>query len=429
MSNVILTKYQDRSGVYRFDSDEVKNESPVKVNNIVISKSPGKVIKVEHFQKIQNSFREEKEVAVQEEIGNVAIKHLKLSKRDRITVLSDENKIVHQTDTGQQTVYKITTPDDLGLTSEPLPIKKPKKLRQRKEKKTIIPTPSKEELLFPKSIRTRSGRLSKSLVPVELSIPEKQTFKELINDLKDTEYKCSNKLLETVPEHKEKWERKLPPDSKCPTCGKIFLGKRMLKHFLAHPDHKINPTSPPQKTDVYSFLVDKVRNSLENERTEVFLNEISNFVTKLQDLSSRLIHNTSGMHFVNQNSSKVLGIPEGCYSLDINALFSTDVVSEPELPEYNSLSNISLNLSSDHIPQSEESLLKTVDDLVKEGIKKLDNFDHHSITDNAVEAEVIMKSSKETDTSNSTLPPPHPSLMDLSLDVDMFQFKSPLKDL
>lgn len=318
----------------------------------------------------------------------------------------------------------------MGLTSEPLPIKKPKKLRPRKEKKPASPPGDKEELPSPKSIRTRSGRLSKPLVPVEPISAESQTFKELINDLKDTEYKCSNNFQGTIPEHKEKWERKLPPESKCPTCGKIFLGKRMLKHYLAHPDHKVQLISPLQEMDLYSYLVNKVKSSLENERTDVFLNEISNFVTKLQDLSSRLIHNTTGMHFVNQNSSKVLGIPEGFYSLDINALFSTDtIIPGPELPEYNSLSNISLNLSSDNIiQQSEESLLKTVDDLVKEGIKKLDNFDHHAITDNAVEAEVIMKSSKD-ETDGSTLPPPPPSLMDLSLDVDMFQFKSPLKDL
>lgn len=319
-----------------------------------------------------------------------------------------------------------------------MPVKKIRRPRPRKEKKPISPPAHKEEFPSPQSVRTRYGRLSRALLPKELVTSEaNQTFKEQINDLKDVEYKCSNKLPETVsvPEQKEKWERKLPPDSKCPTCGKIFLGKRMLKHFLTHPDHKIESTNASEKMDIYSFLVQKVKNSLESEKTEVFLNEISNFVAKLQHLSSRLIHNTTGMNFVNQNSSKVLGIPEGYYSLDINALFSTadHSIPEPELSEfkYNSLSNISLNLSSDNIiPQSEESLLKTVDDLVKEGIKKLDNFDHHAITDNAVEAEVIMKSSENgVDGNDSILPPPPPSLMDLSLDVDMFQFKSPLKDL
>lgn len=212
----------------------------------------------------------------------------------------------------------------------------------------------------------------------------------------------------------------------------------MLKHFLTHPDHQkvLNENNHLDKLDLYSFLVDKVKHSPENIRTEVFLNELSNFITKLQNLSSRLIQNTTGMHFINQNLSKVLSIPEGCYSLDISALYNNSNANflEPELPEYNSLSNISLNLSSDNIiPQSEESLLKTVDDLVKEGIKKLNSFDHHAITDNAVEAEVIMKASKSVTSAEgettSTLPPAPPSLMDLSLDVDMFQFKSPLKDL
>lgn len=86
--NVILTKFHDRSGVYRFDSIEQSTEEHHlrTVNNIVISESPGKVLPVERFHRLQNNFLEE-EVPAAEEIGNVAIKYLKLSKRDRITVL------------------------------------------------------------------------------------------------------------------------------------------------------------------------------------------------------------------------------------------------------------------------------------------------------------------------------------------------------
>lgn len=87
-SNVILTKFQNKSGVFRFGSIEGISDHPTKaVNNIVISTSPGKVLSVERFHRLLNNFEEEILFPVQEEIGNVAIKHLKLSKRDRITVL------------------------------------------------------------------------------------------------------------------------------------------------------------------------------------------------------------------------------------------------------------------------------------------------------------------------------------------------------
>lgn len=81
----MLTEFQNKSGVYRFDSLESKDDNFV--NNIVISESPGKVITVERFHRLHNNFYEEVISVPEEEIGNVAIKNLKLSKRDRITVL------------------------------------------------------------------------------------------------------------------------------------------------------------------------------------------------------------------------------------------------------------------------------------------------------------------------------------------------------
>lgn len=88
-SNVILTELQKNSGVFRFDSLSKCENKSVSQNNILISKTklPGKVITVESYNRIRNNFHFEEQSLHTENEHNAAIKHLKLSKRDRITVL------------------------------------------------------------------------------------------------------------------------------------------------------------------------------------------------------------------------------------------------------------------------------------------------------------------------------------------------------
>ncbi|XP_055845096.1 uncharacterized protein LOC129911354 [Episyrphus balteatus] len=401
---------------------------------------------------------------------------LKLSNRDNIVIDRERNEIIrHEGELNRKTIYRFLTPKTLGLSSEMLaslikneshreylPPTKSKRGRPRKNKEPDKPPPPgpspasepppQPPLVAtspPKVQRTRSGRIVKSVFePLPPSEPEPDNaepenaasfMRNFLRDLKDSEYQ--SKPSPTPPPESPPLRtktRKLSADSYCPTCNKIFLGKRMQHHFNAFPDHRPNLERQKmfEEMSLFKFLVGKVQRTSQDQRADVFLNEISDLVEQLQARSSQMIRNTSGLQFVSSKTSKVLGIPEGHYSLDVNSI---DAPPDP-IVNFENLApppvvvprldyNLSMSLDDTsaeakmHLSgaiASEESLLRTVDDLMKEGMKKLDHdllhptqpqvihYDHGS--DNAVEA-VSMK-----ETSQGT------PILDLSL--DMFQFNS-----
>ncbi|XP_055911671.1 uncharacterized protein LOC129945776 [Eupeodes corollae] len=407
---------------------------------------------------------------------------LKLSNRDNIVIDRERNEIIrHEGELNRKTIYRFLTPKTLGLSSEMLasllqneshreimPPVKSKRGRPRKNKEPGKPPPptssqsvpqppekSQPKVTSPVKVqRTRSGRIVKSaLEPPPTRPPEPDPepdnaepenaasfMRNFLRDLKDSEYETkSSPPPPTLPESPVRPKtRNLSADSYCPTCNKIFLGKRMQHHFQAFPDHRPNTDRQKilEEMSLFKFLVGKVQNTSQDQRADVFLNEISDLVEQLQARSSRMIRNTSGLQFVNSKTSKVLGIPEGHYSLDVNSI---DAPPDP-IVHFENLApppvivprldyNLSMSLDDTsteakmHLSgaiASEESLLRTVDDLMKEGMKKLDHdllhpaepqvihYDHGS--DNAVEA-VSMK-----ETSQGT------PILDLSL--DLFQFNS-----
>lgn len=427
--------------------------------------------------------RAEKELPaaqVPDSLTTLAYDILKLSNRDNIVIDRERNEIIrHEDEFNRKTIYRFLTPKTLGLSSEMLatliknephrdypPPTKSKRGRPRKIKEPDKPpppqppdpTPPQPPTVDPTSPanvqRTRSGRIIKTVFekPPPYPPPEAETenaepenaasfMRNFLQELKDSEYQSKSSPApppESPPPPLRTKTRKLSADSYCPTCNKIFLGKRMQSHFNAFPDHR--PNLERQKIydelSLFKFLVGKIQRTSQDQRADVFLNEISDLVEQLQARSSTMIRNTSGLQFVNSKTSKVLGIPEGHYSLDVNSL---DAPPEPIIHFENLVPppvvvprldyNLSMSLDDAsteaklHLSgtiASEESLLRTVDDLMKEGMKKLDHgllhppepqvihYDHGS--DNAVEA-VSMK-----DTSRST------PILDLSL--DLFQFNS-----
>lgn len=262
----------------------------------------------------------------------------------------------------------------------------------------------------------------------------------------DNSYKCNNDTSattlagENVENTRIKRERNVPPEYRCNVCNKIYLGKnKMLRHFGTYPEHFVNPGVEEMVRDssLYTFLVKKVQqpNLTEDQRITLLLNELTDFVNQLQLRRSQLVTHKSAIYFVNSVVSKVLGAAEGHYGVDLSALsappppVSDTTLAEPPPArlDYNlsislddTIADAKLNLT-ENIITSDDSLLRTVDDLVKEGMKSLTgddainrnpvpsviNYDHAS--DNAVEA-VNMK---------ETQPPP---MLDLSL--DLFQFNS-----
>lgn len=352
--------------------------------------------------------------------------------------------------------------------------------------------------------RTRSGRLVKLLkAPLRIadinqaSYLEADNVKNVINESKDKDFHYKIKPLPISTDKDDLTvtvfetggftkSRRVPREAICPKCGKIFLGRRLNRHFTQHPDHMLgkvveNPLEQQPNVRIatdntnedktlFRFLVSKLQKPLLNEdqRADLFLNELNDLVEQLQLRSTRLIRNTSGLHFVSARTARLLGIPEGQYALDMSAIDSEApfidaehngsngeerkrhqvippvvTVSTPSL-DYTAISlddtltdeaaqKLNLSAGGKLLPPSEESLLRAVGDLVHDGLTKLvdanllhpprsvvqstvtstlvQQYDH--VSDNAVEALTI----KEDNASQEGT-----SLLDLK--VDFFQFKN-----
>lgn len=167
-----------------------------------------------------------------------------------------------------------------------------------------------------------------------------------------------------------------------------------------------------------SFLFDEmmklISQTAQTERISIFLAEVSNFVSKLDALKSKIIHsNTMQSHhtstseyYLDKNVSKILDMPEGLHQLNDRAFddnfqtaFSTYIDDRPvPAMDISSLSHLplqSLDYNLDHFP--------------------LVNYDQ--ISDNAVEAEVLGKSNGTDGISDLQHENP---ILDISLDLFSF---------
>ncbi|XP_037025831.1 uncharacterized protein LOC119067138 isoform X2 [Bradysia coprophila] len=235
--------------------------------------------------------------------------------------------------------------------------------------------------------------------------------------------------------------------NRCRTCHKVYLGRRkVMRHLKAFPEHdmpipqqrvktiepkaRIRTPIPPstfQSSDrLFDFLIQKIRNAPTDEKSHILFREISDFVEKLEAIRSLLLcdDNThSSVEYLDKHCSKIFGTQEGNYHISLDILdqlasgmdpaefannSATDANILPNQIDHNinaSLSSISE--SKIHLVEgiSEESLLKTVDDLMrKEGRMSNGNFDHID-SDNAVEA-VTLKTTQPI----------------LNLSLDLFKF-------
>uniref|UniRef100_A0A0A1XPP5 Zinc finger and BTB domain-containing protein 45 n=2 Tax=Zeugodacus cucurbitae TaxID=28588 RepID=A0A0A1XPP5_ZEUCU len=459
----------------------------------------------------------------------------KLAKTDCIVIDRGKNEITRiPLRSNDQILYRLLGPEDLNLQinqsianptsardtilSAKAKIGRPRKHtlpnenKQKQEvsckKLKIEPIAKQEETtkIAPNSqsfTRTRSGRMVKLLTDPQRASDVKQdsifetiNVKTIINESKDKDFQCNVNTITTTEKNNVTEpeltndtfanHRRGPPNAICPKCGKIFLGRRLNRHFTQHPDHmlaKVAEDPLKQKPDVqiatdnanedmtlFRYLTTKLQKPLLNEdqRADLFLNELNDLVEQLQLRSTRLIRNTSGLHFVSARTARLLGIPEGQYALDMSAIESEApfidaehssvngeerkrhqimpqvvTVSTPSL-DYTAISlddtltdeaaqKLNLSAGGKLLPPSEESLLRAVGDLVHDGITKLvdanllhpprsvvqstvtstlvQQYDH--VSDNAVEA-LTMK--------EHNAPQEGTSLLDLK--VDFFQFKN-----
>ncbi|XP_068158711.1 uncharacterized protein [Drosophila tropicalis] len=458
----------------------------------------------EHFRKRQERF-EFKPVGsgASEELINVANQDCdslaklaynlyRLSKNDHIVIDRKRNEVIRtDAETNQMTIYRCLDPIGMGMRQPEVESKHnpvPKVGRPQKRPgttQTISQTNGSAKLTkledeaeasaskdVDSIVRTRSGRLVRPSMPQPsllsvASAPEPssaQMLETLVSELRDTDYRVpvSAALKKaSVPAKKDIARpapaRSVPVDAICPGCNKIFLGRRMQRHFVKFPNHmprsqepqqQVVPNPPVAQPSLFGLLTAQLQRHShlsEEQRADLFLHELTDFVEQLQLRSTRLIRNTSGLHFVNARISRVLGIPEGQYALDMSAMESPQAPTpEPEqlqllqngqgthgnqnLVDYTGLSmslddtltdeaaqRLNLSVGGKLLPPSEESLLRNVSDLMQPPVPVVmaapptvvgNGYDHAS--DNAVEA----LSMKETPNNGAIL----------DLNVEFFQF-------
>ncbi|KAH8292914.1 hypothetical protein KR044_008659, partial [Drosophila immigrans] len=441
-------------------------------------------------------------------LAKLAYNLYRLAKDDHIVIDRKRNEVVRTNAlTNQKTVYRCLDPVGMGMGSCSAATSTNVVSRPRKRMTSITADAAAVATNVPVSggaikkaftepvaelaadanamQRTRSGRLVRaalthSLSPTALSTSS-QTMELLLDELRDKDYgvKMEAKPVASppsaaAPPDVAREPRTVPANAICPGCSKIFLGRRLQRHYVKYPEHMPNaiavreqqqqllqhPQQHPQKHPQQQLLQPTLFELLtaqlqrhshlsEEQRADLFLYELNDFVEQLQLRSTRLIRNTSGLHFVNARIARVLGIPEGQYALDMSAMESAQAPTpEPELLQLQHTSAVAearnlvdypglsmslddtltdeaaqrLNLSAGGklLPPSEESLLRNVGDLMQPPVAvvapptvshvagaMVPHYDHAS--DNAVEA----LSMKET---------PNSSILDLN--VDFFQFNN-----
>ncbi|XP_052855913.1 uncharacterized protein LOC128264468 [Drosophila gunungcola] len=412
----------------------------------------------------------------------------KLSKDDHIVIDRKRNQVI-RTDavTQQMTIYRCLDPVGMGMRP-PMPenVKCPppkvgRPVKRASSAMATAPAAKKPPMVKeqpapcsnPDVLRTRSGRQVRGSMaqpapvtnnPARQEPTSAQMLEMLVADLRDKDYRApsmpapkgdSSQEIATTPT-----PRAVPKNAVCPGCGKIFLGRRLQRHFVKFPEHMSHPSgqsagagsgggavpvavAPPAAPSLFGLLTAQLQRHShlsEEQRSDLFLNELNDFVEQLQLRSQRLIRNTSGLHFVNARMARVLGIPEGQYALDMSAMESPQAPTpEPEsaalvaggdgggahnLVVYAELSmslddpltdeaaqRLNLSAGGQLHPPSEESLLRNVSDLMQPPVAAAPptvnhGYDHAS--DNAVEA-LTMKETPNTEAI-------------LDLNVDFFQF-------
>ncbi|KAH8275838.1 hypothetical protein KR018_000643, partial [Drosophila ironensis] len=414
---------------------------------------------------------------VRDALSQLACSLHRLSSEDHIVIDRKRNEVIRTNAVTQQmTIFRCLDPVGMGMRMEPhaqpLPTPPPTAAPYkvgRPAKRSVPATKTPREahgapetcptgMPAPIVHRTRSGRQVRggmaqpapvaTIPAVEPS--STQMLELLVADLRDKDYRAAMPAPRSSPEQAAlpppaSQGRTVPKGAICPGCNKIFLGRRLQRHFVKFPEHMTRSAAPetaaPTLFALLTAQLQRHSHLSEEQRADLFLHELNDFVEQLQVRSQRLIRNTSGLHFVNARIARVLAIPEGQYALDMSAMESAQAPTpEPEaaalvhvgsggvgggvgarnLVDYTGLSmslddtltdeaaqRLNLSAGGKLLPPSEESLLRNVSDLMQPPVAPSTvnhGYDHAS--DNAVEALTM----KETPSAEAIL------------NVDFFQF-------
>ncbi|XP_059617189.1 uncharacterized protein LOC132262072 [Phlebotomus argentipes] len=249
-----------------------------------------------------------------------------------------------------------------------------------KKPPTSLHQPNAEEDPVP-TARTRSGRLTRPPRHIHLDYRGNQVIMRPAAPAEVTE-----------PEDKAEADRvaKKPRSMswmmarlKCELCGKYYVSQQKLeRHWLTHSEQ-------PCQGSAFEHLLKQLRRVAVENRAKVFVEEVSDFVERIQFLAKRLLTDdlTFPAQLVDESAARVLAIPRGAYRFNMTALNAdADPVGTPDvqlnsdcqLPEIQAALEDSCIVDPSKINLadiSDDSLFQSVEDLVREKIRNLTEED------------------------------------------------------
>ncbi|KAJ6638970.1 hypothetical protein Bhyg_11708 [Pseudolycoriella hygida] len=384
----------------------------------------------------------DKEISISGDIDD-RMKQTDISRNELKVVRSrNENENIMEL-VKKPTIHRLVTPDGFQLSTNAVStlnrgFKQP---LQHSDSKNYYQSDNLESLHETPISRTRFSRATRSPIKCDVDF----------DNFPIMHFQPNSIILENIdlmlPQKSAPSKNSFGNKNRCKTCNKVYLGRRkVMRHLKAFPEHDMQiPPKPTKLTEsksrirtpihstlqtsdrLFDVLIQKIKNAPIDEKSHILFREISDFVEKLEAIRSQLLcdDNThSSVEYLDKHCSKIFGTQEGNYHISLNILeqlasgidpneFASNATADPanQLDHNINVSLSSISESKIHLVEgiSEESLLKTVDDLMrKEGRMGDGSFDNIEISDNAVEA-VTLKNSGNTQPI-------------LNLSLDLFKF-------
>lgn len=416
----ILSPIVLNSGIFRSKTNLIKRdleefiEIKPRENVVYTNTIKGKILTLKNFEK---------------QINKTTTISIKQSSATPKPISSKPEEIITP---NTNIIYRIVAPEDFNLKKDDSSNQETSQILDNSERQKIKPKirPTKrlkkksEQLSVPvppqptqPTARTRSGRLSRPPRHIKNYDLHKsdEDEKEIIINFPPIKTVSDSDLVvndsPVISSLETKIQRFVNPEHKCGTCNKLYLGKtRMVKHLENFPSHGDKSVVLAQlketpkiltKNSLYDFFIKKIKATPITERSKLFINELSNFVKSLEDLVPQILkENPQGsIDFIDKNSSKILGIPCGDYQLDLT--FQTNLKTGEDLSNSsNRLDYLNISLEdADKTNLSDESLLRSVDELVKERWKNIgddeevDPFINNTVDDKSINPTPILEMS------------------------------------
>lgn len=395
--------FRSKKNVTKKDLEEFIEIKP-RENVVYTNTIKGKILTLKNFEKQINKT---KTISIKQSLPTPKIVTKQITSKP-VEIIPNTNII-----------YRIVAPEDVNLkkddssnqetpqimdSSERQKIKlKIRPTKRLKKKCEQISNPAPPSQPIQPTARTRSGRLSRPPRHIQNYDLHKSDEDEKEIIINFPTMKIVSQETPKIKSLETKIQRIVNPENKCGTCNKLYLGKnRMIKHLENFPSHGDKSVVLAQlketpkiltKNSLYEFFIKKIKATPITERSKLFITELSNFVKSLEDLVPQILKENSpqgSIDFVDKNSSKILGIPCGDYQLDLT--FQTNLKTNEELiNSSNRLDYLNISLEdADKTNLSDESLLRSVDELVKERWKNIgddeevDPFINNTVDDKSI---------------------------------------------